>query len=91
MDIDFTGPQSLYRTAYGELTAAGQAVMQERERVLALIREREPEAHVTYHNPPTAAYVVHVWGRPLGAYRATYGAAILDAYQKMTFGSEVER
>lgn len=50
---------------------------------LALLREREPEAHLTYHPDHREQFwVAHVWGRPLSGQHSTRIAAIEEALAK---------
>ncbi len=72
--LEFTQPIRCY---YGSFDSASQRVVDAQAAALAEIRQREPEAHVTYHSPD--GFVVHVWGRPLSGYHQTRGAALAEA------------
>lgn len=52
-----------------------QSFLDNRQKLLSLVRERHPEAHVTYHHGLDGGYVVHVWGRSLSGTHSTYEAA----------------
>lgn len=66
----------------GAFDSKSQAVLNERTRVMKLIRQKEPEAHATYF-PVEEEYVIHVWGRDISGYHKSYGAALYDAYTKL--------
>ena len=63
-----------------------QEVFKNQDFVLAKIREKEPEAHVTYF-PVEELHVVHCWGREISSYTPTKGSALLDAYKKLFLSS----
>lgn len=58
------------------------APIERQQIVLAKIREREPEAHVTFF-PVERQFVVHVWGRELSGYHPSRAAALVDAYHRL--------
>jgi hypothetical protein len=82
--LEFTKPVSCYNGCYDSET---QRVMDEQERVLKLIQQQEPFAHVTYF-PMEEMYMVHCFGRQLGAPCSTRGSAILNAYRRITHTGE---
>lgn len=82
MNLDNLDLTRAHRDAYGFINPAGQRVLDNRAAVLAAIREREPEAHVTFF-PVEQQYQVHVWGRPLSEMHPTYGSALAAAYRKV--------
>ena len=45
------------------------ALFAEQDRLMTIIREKEPEAHCTYFSPGT--FVIHVWGREIGPHCST--------------------
>lgn len=57
------------------------------DRVLARIKEVEPEANVCYY-PVEDECVVHVWGRPLSGHRSSRLDALLDAAQKLKLSTD---
>jgi hypothetical protein len=53
--------------------------------VLAKIRQIEPDAHCTRF-PSESVFQVHVWGKPLSAFRASRLAALEEALTSITRG-----
>ena len=54
--------------------------------LLLKMREKEPEAIVTFHPmafPMEHQYIVHVWGKPLGDFKATKEEALKSAIDNL--------
>lgn len=73
----------MYRCYNGAWDSKALALFAEHDRVLALIHEKEPQAHCTYF-PSPGFFVVHVWGRTLGPERPTKLEALNAALQQIT-------
>jgi len=56
------------------------ALFKEQDRLMALIKKEEPEAHCTLHIP--AGFVIHVWGREISEYRDTKLGALQSALER---------
>lgn len=80
LELEFTQPVRCYDGAFD---SASQRVLDNQDALLAKIREREPEAHVTYF-PAEGRHQVHVWGRPLSNMRSSRGSALLEAFQVLS-------
>jgi len=66
----------------GCFDSASSRVFKELDRVLKLIKIREPEAHVTYF-PVEEYYTVHVWGRSISGEFTNLSGALYDAYCRL--------
>ncbi len=66
----------------GAFDSDSQRVLDARKQLLARLRTKEPEAHVTYF-PVEEEYHIHVWGRSLSGYHRSYGTALLAAHDKL--------
>ena len=66
----------------GAWDSEATALFAEEDRVMDLIRAKEPEAHCT-QIPTPGSFVVHVWGRFLGEERPTKLAALLSALDRL--------
>jgi hypothetical protein len=83
MNLDFTHPVKCYDGAYD---SKSQRVLDARREAMRLIREREPEAHATFHNSShygPGGTVIHVWGREISGYHSTYADALRDAMARL--------
>lgn len=72
----------MFRCYDGQWDSKALALFAEQDRLLKLIREREPEAHCTYF-PSPGFFVVHVWGRTLGPERTSKLEALSEALAKL--------
>ena len=54
-----------------------QRLIDQKKEIIKNVRQIEPEARCTYHNPD--GYVIHVWGREISRYHSTSLAAWSDA------------
>ena len=52
------------------------------DELLLKIREKEPEAIVTFF-PMEYQYIVHVWGKPLGNFKTTKEEALKSAIDNL--------
>ena len=52
------------------------------DNLLLRIREKEPEAIVTFF-PVEYQYIVHVWGKPLGNFKTTREEALKSAIDNL--------
>lgn len=82
--LEIRGPVKCYNGCYDSAT---QRVIDEQNRVMALIKAKEPDAHHTYF-PAEGYHRVHKWGWPISGERSTKGAAIAEAYEKL-FGESL--
>lgn len=72
----------MFRCYDGCWDSAAMAHFKAQDDLFAKIKAIEPEAHVTFHNG--AGFVVHVWGRELGAYCSDKTAALMSALKKVS-------